>query len=130
MTKTLETRKLPKLARPRSLETLTVIAYYQPATKALVEQIRGVDSAYCVSALVTKKPSSASAAGSPNALPAPPSSMDDAGLARVRSGILADLPQIGRSTFMSTCRRSNPIGRSRMRRRRKTSCLRSRRSRL
>ena len=36
-------------------ETLTVIAYYQPATKALVEQIRGVDSAYCVSALVTKK---------------------------------------------------------------------------
>ena len=54
VTRTLETRKPPKLS-PSQLETLTVIAYYQPATKALVEQIRGVDSAYCVSALVTKK---------------------------------------------------------------------------
>ena len=54
VTKTLETRKPPKLS-PSQLETLTVIAYYQPATKVLVEQIRGVDSAYCVSALVTKK---------------------------------------------------------------------------
>ena len=54
VTKTLETRKPPKLSQSQ-LETLTVIAYYQPATKALVEQIRGVDSAYCVSALVTKK---------------------------------------------------------------------------
>ena len=54
ITKALETRKPPKLS-PSQLETLTVIAYYQPATKALVEQIRGVDSAYCVSALVTKK---------------------------------------------------------------------------
>ena len=40
---------------PAAMETLTVIAYYQPATKALVEQIRGVDSAYSVSALLTKK---------------------------------------------------------------------------
>ena len=54
VTKTLETRKPPKLS-PSQLETLTVVAYYQPATKALVEQIRGVDSAYCVSALMTKK---------------------------------------------------------------------------
>ena len=54
VTKTLETRKPPKLS-PSQLETLTVIAYYQPATKALVEQIRGVDSAYSVSALLTKK---------------------------------------------------------------------------
>lgn len=54
VTKTLETRKPPKLS-PSQLETLTVVAYYQPATKALIEQLRGVDSAYCVSALVTKK---------------------------------------------------------------------------
>ena len=54
ITKTLETRKPPKLS-PSQLETLTVIAYYQPATKAYVEQIRGVDSAYSVSALLTKK---------------------------------------------------------------------------
>ena len=34
---------------------MTIIAYYQPATKALVEQIRGVDSAYSVAALLNKK---------------------------------------------------------------------------
>lgn len=54
VTKTLETRKPPKLS-PSQLETLTVIAYYQPATKAYVETIRGVDSSYSVSALLTKK---------------------------------------------------------------------------
>ena len=54
ITKTLETRKPPKLSQSQ-LETLTIIAYYQPATKALVEQIRGVDSGYSVSALLTKK---------------------------------------------------------------------------
>jgi len=52
--KTLETRKPPKLS-PSQLETLTIIAYYQPATRAYVEQLRGVDSAYSVSALLTKK---------------------------------------------------------------------------
>lgn len=54
VTKTLETRKPPKLSASQ-LETLTVIAYYQPATKAYVEQLRGVDSAYSISALLTKK---------------------------------------------------------------------------
>lgn len=50
----LETRKPPKLSASQ-LETLTIIAYYQPATKAMVEQIRGVDSAYSVAALLNKK---------------------------------------------------------------------------
>ena len=50
----LETRKPPKLSASQ-LETLTVIAYYQPATKAMVEQIRGVDSSYSVTALLNKK---------------------------------------------------------------------------
>ena len=54
VTKTLETRKPPKLSASQ-LETLTIIAYYQPATRAYVEQLRGVDSAYTVSALLTKK---------------------------------------------------------------------------
>lgn len=54
VTKALETRKPPKLSASQ-LETLTVIAYYQPATKAVVEQIRGVDSAYSVGALLNKK---------------------------------------------------------------------------
>lgn len=54
ITKALETRKPPKISSSQ-LETLTIIAYYQPATKAMVEQIRGVDSAYSVSALLNKK---------------------------------------------------------------------------
>ena len=54
VTKCLETRKPPKLSASQ-LESLTVVAYYQPATKAVVEQIRGVDSAYSISALLNKK---------------------------------------------------------------------------
>ena len=54
VTKALETRKPPKLSSSQ-LESLTIIAYYQPATKAIVEQIRGVDSAYSISALMNKK---------------------------------------------------------------------------
>ena len=54
VTKALEPRKPPKLSSSQ-LETLTIIAYYQPATKAMVEQIRGVDSSYSVAALMNKK---------------------------------------------------------------------------
>ena len=54
ITKALETRKPPKLSSAQ-LEALTIIAYYQPATKAMVEQIRGVDSSYSVAALMNKK---------------------------------------------------------------------------
>ena len=45
ITRALETRKPPRLSAS-ALETLTVIAYYQPTTKAFVEQIRGVDNPY------------------------------------------------------------------------------------
>ena len=54
VTKALETRKPPRLSSSQ-LETLTIVAYYQPATKAMVEQIRGVDSSYSISALMNKK---------------------------------------------------------------------------
>ena len=54
VTRALETRRPPKLSGSQ-LEALTVIAYYQPATKAYVEQIRGVDSSYSISALLNKK---------------------------------------------------------------------------
>ena len=54
VTKALETRKPPKLSSSQ-LEALTIVAYYQPATKAVVEQIRGVDSSYSISALLNKK---------------------------------------------------------------------------
>ena len=38
-----EVRKPAKLSQP-ALEVLTIIAYYQPTTRAYVDQIRGVDS--------------------------------------------------------------------------------------
>ena len=53
ITKALETRKPPKLSSSQ-LEALTIVAYYQPATKAMVEQIRGVDSSYSITALMNK----------------------------------------------------------------------------
>lgn len=41
--KAFEIRKPAKLSQP-ALEVLTIIAYYQPTTRAYVDQIRGVDS--------------------------------------------------------------------------------------
>jgi segregation and condensation protein B len=40
---------------PASLETLAIIAYRQPVTKAVIERIRGVDSDYTVRALVHRR---------------------------------------------------------------------------
>ena len=54
ITQALETRKPPKLSASQ-LEVLTIIAYYQPATKAMVELLRGVDSGYSIGALLNKK---------------------------------------------------------------------------
>lgn len=54
ITRALETRKPPRLSSSQ-LEALTIVAYYQPATKAMIEQIRGVDSSYSISALMNKK---------------------------------------------------------------------------
>jgi len=51
--KALETRKPPQLTQP-ALEVLSIIAYFQPVTKAYVEQVRGVDSAYTVSLLAER----------------------------------------------------------------------------
>lgn len=49
----LEIRRPAKLSQP-ALEALTVIAYYQPTTRAYVDQIRGVDSAYTMSLLLNR----------------------------------------------------------------------------
>ena len=46
-----EIRKPAKLSQP-ALEVLTIIAYYQPTTRAYVDQIRGVDSSYPVGLLL------------------------------------------------------------------------------
>ena len=48
--KALETRKPPQLSQP-ALEVLSIIAYFGPVTKAYIEQVRGVDSAYTVGLL-------------------------------------------------------------------------------
>lgn len=48
--KALEQRKPPALSQP-ALETLAVVAYFQPVTRAYVEQVRGVDSSYTVGML-------------------------------------------------------------------------------
>lgn len=49
----IEHRTPPKLSPP-ALETLAVIAYFQPVTRAYVDEVRGVDSSYTVSSLVEK----------------------------------------------------------------------------
>ena len=48
-----EIRKPAKLSQP-ALEVLTIIAYYQPTTRAYVDQIRGVDSSYTVGLLLDR----------------------------------------------------------------------------
>ncbi len=40
---------------PASLETLAIVAYRQPVTKAAIERIRGVDSAYTVRTLLHRR---------------------------------------------------------------------------
>jgi segregation and condensation protein B len=52
--KAFEIRKPAKLSQP-ALEVLTIIAYYQPTTRAYVDQIRGVDSSYTVGLLLDRK---------------------------------------------------------------------------
>lgn len=53
ITKTLEQRKPPMLSQP-ALETLAVVAYFQPVTRAYIDQVRGVDSAYTVGVLLDR----------------------------------------------------------------------------
>lgn len=52
--KAFEIRKSAKLSQP-ALEVLTIIAYYQPTTRAYVDQVRGVDSSYTMSLLQERK---------------------------------------------------------------------------
>ena len=48
-----EIRKPAKLSQP-ALEVLAIIAYYQPTTRAYVDQVRGVDSSYTVGLLLDR----------------------------------------------------------------------------
>lgn len=51
--KTLEQRKPPQLSQS-ALETLAIVAYFQPVTRAYIDQVRGVDSSYTVSTLLER----------------------------------------------------------------------------
>lgn len=53
ITKTLEQRKPPMLSQP-ALETLAIVAYFQPVTRAYIDQVRGVDSSYTVGVLLDR----------------------------------------------------------------------------
>ena len=48
--KTFESRKPAKLSQP-ALEVLATVAYFQPVTRAYVDQVRGVDSSYTMNLL-------------------------------------------------------------------------------
>lgn len=48
--KVFENRKPAKLSQP-ALEVLAIIAYFQPVTRAYVDQVRGVDSSYTMGLL-------------------------------------------------------------------------------
>lgn len=50
---TLERRRPPKLSQP-ALEVLAICAYFQPVTRAYVEQVRGVDSSYTMGMLLER----------------------------------------------------------------------------
>ena len=51
--KAFEIRKTARLSQP-ALEVLTIVAYYQPTTRAYVDQVRGVDSSYTMGLLLER----------------------------------------------------------------------------
>ena len=52
--RTLESRKPARLSQP-ALEVLAIVAYFQPTTRAYVDQVRGVDSSYTMGLLVERE---------------------------------------------------------------------------
>lgn len=53
ITRALEQRRAPKLSQA-SLEVLAIVAYFQPVTRAYIEQMRGLDSSYTVGVLAER----------------------------------------------------------------------------
>jgi len=51
--KTMRHRKPPKLSQA-ALEVLAIVAYFQPVTRAYIEDVRGVDSSYSVNMLTER----------------------------------------------------------------------------
>ena len=89
--RTLDTRRAAPLSQA-ALETLTVIAYNQPVSRAFIEQVRGVDSSSSVSSLLEK--------GGPAGPARPPGQLPDhgpffAGVRAVQPGRPAPGPRPG-----------------------------------
>lgn len=53
ITKALEQRKPPMFSQS-ALEALAIVAYFQPVTRAYIDQVRGVDSSYTVGILLER----------------------------------------------------------------------------
>jgi segregation and condensation protein B len=53
VTRILEQRRPPRLSQT-ALEVLAIVAYYQPVTRAYIDQVRGVDSSYTVGLLTER----------------------------------------------------------------------------
>ena len=53
--RTLLSRRKPDKLSPAALETLTVVAYFQPVTRVYIDQVRGVDSAHSVALLLDRE---------------------------------------------------------------------------
>lgn len=53
ISKVLEQRRPPMLSQS-ALEALAIVAYFQPVTRAYIDQVRGVDSSYTVSTLAER----------------------------------------------------------------------------
>lgn len=53
ISRAMEQRRPPRLS-PTALEVLAIVAYFQPVTRAYIEQLRGVDSSYTVSLLTER----------------------------------------------------------------------------
>lgn len=48
-------RKKPDKLSPAALETLAMVAYFQPVTRAYLDQARGVDSAHSLALLLDRE---------------------------------------------------------------------------
>lgn len=53
ISRAMEQRRPPRLS-PTALEVLAIVAYFQPVTRAYIEQLRGVDSSYTVGLLTER----------------------------------------------------------------------------
>ena len=58
-------RRKPDKLSPAALETLAVVAYFQPVTRVVIDQVRGVDSSYTVGLLLERDLIEESSTGRP-----------------------------------------------------------------